>query len=73
MTPGELLTKIPISENSKGKDRWYTAACPFCIHLEDATVYSSDAAARISAKGKILAHIKSQHPEMVSEANAQKA
>jgi len=66
-TSKELSDMITATAGQKGKDRWYTANCPFCGDSQDATVLSSDAAAKAAAKGKIFTHITMTHKERVAD------
>lgn len=59
----KLLDMISVIEHEKGQDHYFTAYCPFCGDSQDASVLGSVAAARVAAKGKVLAHIKRSHKE----------
>jgi len=57
----EVVAKIIIQEDHKGKDHWFEASCPICQKSEQSTVLGSPEIAKIATRGKVLTHLAMAH------------
>ena len=66
-TADQWIKQISVTSTHRGKNNYYTAHCPLCVHSEEADVISDSGMAELAAKSKIMGHIRREHSDSIAE------